>query len=225
MKCVLDGPNAIGNSSFIQSLLVSRIKNIIIFLVVLAKAIHCLSRIGHDLYVDATTSEGLTLRTVNKASSAFGQIKFNPIFFSSFEVSPPGVHDDDLDRLNENKCKLAMRSCLSVFRNMKSVITCTIGLDTERSKFMVKMICHKGLVKTHSVFVLEHETLQAAYATDQVPNQIWGSHKVFDRIVENFMSNEEELTFEAATNQLDVRNYVEGTMVDKRFMRSHMQMK
>lgn len=118
-----------------------------------------------------------------------------------------------------------MRSCLSVFRNMKTVEVCTLMLNDMRSKLMVQMNCHKELVKTHSISVLEHETLQAVYTTDKALNQIQGSHKVFVEIVENFLSNEEELTFYASVNQLDVRNYVQGTLVDRRFMRSHLQMK
>lgn len=80
---------------------------------VLAKAIHSFARIGNELYVEADRSSGLSLRTVNMTKSAFALIRFNLDFFSSFVVKSK--------TLEESQCKLSMKSCLGVFRNMKQV--------------------------------------------------------------------------------------------------------
>lgn len=80
---------------------------------VLAKAIHSFARIGNELYVEADSQTGLSLRTVNMTKSAFSSIIFNLEFFSSFVVKSKTT--------DENQCKLSMKSCLGVFRNMKQV--------------------------------------------------------------------------------------------------------
>lgn len=50
-------------------------------------AIACLSRIGKDLYVDFDVLEGLTLRALNDAKSAFGSFHFDPAFFERCTTS------------------------------------------------------------------------------------------------------------------------------------------
>lgn len=121
MKCVVSGPNATGKSSQneAQDLLCSIqdffLPILIYFFVdlVLAKVIHSFARIGNELYVEADIKNGLSLRTVNMTKSAFSSILFNLDFFSSF-VAKSKTSD-------ENQCKLSMKSCLGVFRNMKQV--------------------------------------------------------------------------------------------------------
>lgn len=80
---------------------------------VLAKVIHSFARIGIELYVKADALSGLSLRTVNMTKSAFASINFNLDFFSSFVAKSKNPDD--------NQCKLSMKSCLGVFRNMKQV--------------------------------------------------------------------------------------------------------
>lgn len=80
---------------------------------VLAKAIHSFARIGTELFLEAT-STGLTLQTINLTKTSFATISFNSDFFSSFSAKSSGDP-------TENQCKLALKSCLGVFRNMKQV--------------------------------------------------------------------------------------------------------
>lgn len=79
----------------------------------LAKVIHSFARIGMELYLEANPQIGLSLRTVNMTKSAFSSILFNLDFFSSFVVKSKAT--------TANQCKLSMKSCLGVFRNMKQV--------------------------------------------------------------------------------------------------------
>lgn len=81
---------------------------------VLAKAITSFSRIGNELYLEATQN-GLILRTVNDSQTAFAVLNFETGFFTDFKI----------DRSNAdeycNKCKVSMKSCLGVFKNMRQV--------------------------------------------------------------------------------------------------------
>lgn len=102
---------------------------------VLAKAIHSFARIGIELYVEADAKSGLSMRTVNMTKSAFSSVLFNLDFFSSFDVKSA----------EETQCKLSMKSCLGVFRNMKQVESFTMTLDTKNYKMIVQFKCRLGI--------------------------------------------------------------------------------
>lgn len=84
------------------------------FSVVLAKSIQSFARIGSDLFIEAQAN-GLSIRTVNKTSSAFALMLFHCNFFSAYDV------DTTSDNEYENKCKISMKSAMGAFRNMKQV--------------------------------------------------------------------------------------------------------
>lgn len=80
---------------------------------VLAKAIHSFARIGTELFLEATATN-LSLQTMNLTKTSFATISFNSDFFLTYTAK--SSNDP-----NENECKLALKSCLGVFRNMKQV--------------------------------------------------------------------------------------------------------
>lgn len=95
---------------------------------VLAKAINSFGRIGSELFMEATTT-GLTLQTINLTKTSFASISFNSDFFLTFSAKSSSDP-------NENQCKVALKACLGVFRNMRQVgcqliyvqpSTCSIG--------------------------------------------------------------------------------------------------
>lgn len=85
---------------------------------VLTKAIHSFSRIGSELFIEAHQN-GLSLRTVNNARSAFSIITFSPEFFTEYHSTTIADNPDDIEF--ENKCKVSIKSCLDVLKNMKQV--------------------------------------------------------------------------------------------------------
>lgn len=114
MKCTISGQNAAGKSEiYVYTQCNHSSHAFLVSLSVLAKAIHSFARIGNYLFMEAT-SKGLSLRTVNSTKSAFAMILFKVDFFINFIVKSS---DDPFD----NRCKLLMKSCLGVFRNMKQV--------------------------------------------------------------------------------------------------------
>lgn len=195
MKCVLNGPN-------------SR---------VFAKAIQSLAKFGTDLYIEADTS-GFQLRSVNANKSAVGTFKFFIRFFETFDVSTRSSGDD------ENYCRLSMKACLSAFKSMKQVETCSIQIQPERSKFLVQMNCKHETVKHYIISVIDDDNVTADVPMDDFPHSIGGSFKVFQEIVGNFHTGEEEITFEVGTDKVNVKNYIEGSRVNDKFMRSQLKL-
>ncbi|XP_037064301.1 cell cycle checkpoint control protein RAD9A isoform X3 [Peromyscus leucopus] len=72
---------------------------------VLGKAVHSLSRIGDELYLEPL-KDGLSLRTVNSSRSAYACFLFAPLFFQQYQAASPG---QDLPR-----CKILMKDCESL---------------------------------------------------------------------------------------------------------------
>ncbi|XP_065447820.1 cell cycle checkpoint control protein RAD9A isoform X3 [Chrysemys picta bellii] len=69
---------------------------------VLGKAVHSLSRIGDELYVDPT-EDGLSLRAVNSSRSAYACFLFAPLFFQLYEEGSPDPDGEPF------RCKVFMK--------------------------------------------------------------------------------------------------------------------
>lgn len=59
---------------------------------------------------------------------------------------------------------------LITYDSFFQVECCTITLDNKSFKLIVQYKCRAETIKTHHISILEQETLQAAYVTDNVPN-------------------------------------------------------
>lgn len=67
---------------------------------VLGKAVHSLSRIGDELYLEPLKG-GLSLRTVNSSRSAYACFLFAPLFFQQYQAASPGQ--------DPQRCKILMK--------------------------------------------------------------------------------------------------------------------
>nr|XP_020743439.1 cell cycle checkpoint control protein RAD9A isoform X1 [Odocoileus virginianus texanus] len=125
---------------------------------VLGKAVHSLSRIGDELYLEPL-EDGLSLRTVNSSRSAYACFLFAPLFFQQYQAATPGQ-----DQL---RCKILMKSFLSVFRSLamleKTVEKCCISLNDRSSRLVVQLHCKYGVRKTHNLSFQDCESLQAVF--------------------------------------------------------------
>ncbi|XP_075401403.1 cell cycle checkpoint control protein RAD9A isoform X2 [Tenrec ecaudatus] len=125
---------------------------------VLGKAVHSLSRIGDELYLEPL-EDGLSLRTVNSSRSAYACFLFAPLFFQQYQVATP---DQDPAR-----CKVLMKSFLSVFRSLamleKTVEKCCISLNGRSSRLVVQLHCKYGVRKIHNLSFQDCESLQAVF--------------------------------------------------------------
>nr|XP_020022710.1 cell cycle checkpoint control protein RAD9A isoform X2 [Castor canadensis] len=145
---------------------------------VLGKAVHSLSRIGDELYLEPL-EDGLSLRTVNSSRSAYACFLFAPLFFQQYQVASPG---QDLLR-----CKILMKSFLSVFRSLatleKTVEQCCISLNGRSTRLVVQLHCKYGVKKTHNLSFQDCESLQAVFNPASCPHVLRAPARVLGEAV------------------------------------------
>uniref|UniRef100_A0A3B5LHP7 Cell cycle checkpoint control protein RAD9A n=1 Tax=Xiphophorus couchianus TaxID=32473 RepID=A0A3B5LHP7_9TELE len=125
----------------------------------LGKAIHALSRIGNELWLDPM-AKGLALRSVNAAHSAYGCFLFSPMFFKQYSL--------------ESGSKQGSKSVLPLFRCLtsieRSVERCHISVSTATDRVIIQFFCRHGIIKTHNIHFQESEALQAVFDSHLCPN-------------------------------------------------------
>uniref|UniRef100_A0A8C9WU33 Cell cycle checkpoint control protein RAD9A n=1 Tax=Sander lucioperca TaxID=283035 RepID=A0A8C9WU33_SANLU len=169
---------------------------------VLAKAIHSLSRIGDELYVEPQ-EDGLALRSVNSSRSAYACFLFAPLFFSRYTV-----HSGHTFR-----CKMAIKSVQAVFRSLasleKTVEKCHIELDDQNNRLTFTLHCKHGLMKTHNLSFQDSESLQAVFDKDSYANVFRSHPRLLVDTVMHFPPSLEEVTVSVSDERMWVRNHVE----------------
>ncbi|KAM6358954.1 cell cycle checkpoint control protein RAD9A isoform 2-T2 [Alca torda] len=174
---------------------------------VFGRAVHSLSRIGDELYLEPTEN-GLSLRAVNSSRSAFASFLFAPFFFQRYEAGGPQA-DAELFR-----CKVLMKSFLGVFRSLpsleKTVGKCLILLKPQASRLVVQLHCKYGVTKTHNLAFQECERLQAVFDTQRCASSLRAPARVLAEAVVHFPQTLAEVTLGAGPGgKISLRNYVE----------------
>ena len=106
----------------------------------------CLSRIGKDLYLEFDAIDGLALRSLNDAKSAYACFRYEPGYFEKCTAPPVASRkrqrrqQDDDDGSNSNNdlpssqdrfsCRVALRALASVIRPRKGVVALRIRSET-----------------------------------------------------------------------------------------------
>ncbi|XP_076660605.1 cell cycle checkpoint control protein Rad9 isoform X2 [Halictus rubicundus] len=174
---------------------------------VLAKAIHALARIGDEMYIEPQSSS-VSFRTVNMANSAYADFTFYQSYFSYYVYG-------DLQENDALKCKISMRSAMMVFKTPnlidKQVETCHIRLEPDASEILFILKYKNSIIKTHLLPILDCEILQTAYDKDCATNQFSSQPRVLGDAMQNFHQNLIEITLEASSQKLLLRNYIDDT--------------
>ncbi|CAJ1058440.1 cell cycle checkpoint control protein RAD9A [Xyrichtys novacula] len=178
---------------------------------VLAKAIHSLSRIGEELYVEPQ-EDGLALRSVNSSRSAYACFLFAPLFFSRF-TTPSG---------QTFRCKMAIKSVQAVFRSLasleKTVEKCHIQLDEQKNRLTFTLHCKHGLLKTHNLSFQDSESLQAVFDKDSCANEFRSQPRLLVDTVIHFPQSVDEVTVSVNDERMWFRNHVEDEAEQARAM-------
>nr|XP_020661652.1 cell cycle checkpoint control protein RAD9A isoform X1 [Pogona vitticeps]XP_020661653.1 cell cycle checkpoint control protein RAD9A isoform X1 [Pogona vitticeps]XP_020661654.1 cell cycle checkpoint control protein RAD9A isoform X2 [Pogona vitticeps]XP_020661656.1 cell cycle checkpoint control protein RAD9A isoform X2 [Pogona vitticeps]XP_020661657.1 cell cycle checkpoint control protein RAD9A isoform X2 [Pogona vitticeps] len=176
---------------------------------VLGKAVHSLSRIGDEIYIEPL-QEGLSLRAINPSHSAYACFLFAPLFFQQYQPGESGSNPD----VGAFRCKVHMKSFLSVFRSLpsleKTVEKCLISLNARASRFRVQLHCKYGVVKTHDLSFQECESLQADFDTAQCAHTLRASPRLLADAVVHFPLTLAEVILSASpAGKVSLRSYLE----------------
>lgn len=190
---------------------------------VLARTVHALARFGDELYLESLP-DCILLRTLNAAESAYAMVKFNKNFFSYFNYNYYSTED------NEGlKCKISMKSALNTFKSPthidKQVENLEIKLDPECCKLIFQLKCRHGIVKTHFVSILDCKAMQAVYTKDTVPNRITSPQRILSDALNNFQSSDDQVTLEATSMSLILRNYIDCSADLTKIIRTQISLK
>lgn len=169
---------------------------------VLAKAIHSLSRIGEELYLEPT-EDGLTLRAVNSSRSAFACFLMSPLFFQRYQAPPDQAF----------RCKMPIKSVQTVFRSLssleRSVEKCRIEMNNQKSRLRITLHCKHGLLKTHNLSFQDCECLQAVFDKDNCTNVLRAQPRLWVDTVLHFPPSLEEVCVSVSSDRVWLRNHVE----------------
>ena len=174
------------------------------------RSIHCLSRIGDELFFEALP-DGLALRTVNSSRSAYACFIFSKTFLSEYEQGADQVQSSNPAEML--KCKITMKSCLNIFKSLpsleKTVDECKIIFQPDKCRLVFTLRFKHGIVKTHNLTYQECESLQAVFVKDLCPNSICAQSKVLQDTVANFPTSCEEITLAVCPTDVRITNYVD----------------
>ncbi|XP_067014883.1 cell cycle checkpoint control protein RAD9A [Anabrus simplex] len=182
---------------------------------VLARAIHALSRIGDELYVEPEADK-ISFRSVNSSRSAYASFTFGKPFFAYYRSDVVEGPQIPASQEEDMKCKISMKSCLPVFRSPntldKQVETCLLRLEPDGSRLVLEMRCRHGVVKTHYMPIIECETLQVVYTKDTSAHQLAAHVRLYSDAVLNFQATQEEVTLAVTPSKTYLRSYSDDTL-------------
>ncbi|KRK05302.1 uncharacterized protein Dyak_GE27391, partial [Drosophila yakuba] len=95
---------------------------------VIAKAVQSLSKVGKEMFIEID-QQSLQMRAINATQSAVGSISFKRSMFEVYDMPP---HSDFY-------CKISMKGCLAVFRNMNEVEYCELNLLDNQTNLQVNL--------------------------------------------------------------------------------------
>ncbi|XP_026855128.2 cell cycle checkpoint control protein RAD9A isoform X1 [Electrophorus electricus] len=182
---------------------------------VLAKAIHSLSRIGEELYLEPM-EDGLTLRAVNSSRSAFACFMLSPLFFQRYQAPPDQAFH----------CKMPIKSVQAVFRSLssleRSVEKCRIQMNSEKSRLTITLHCKHGLLKTHNLSFQDCESLQAVFDKESRGNVLQAQPRLWVDTVLHFPPSLEEVCVSVSGERVWLKNHVEDDADPSRAMMTEL---
>ncbi|XP_046638173.1 cell cycle checkpoint control protein RAD9A-like isoform X2 [Daphnia pulicaria] len=192
---------------------------------VLARAIHSLAKIGDELHI-SPMENGLTLKTVNASKSAYSAFNFHlPFFLDYTHISENTVHADP-EEDTVIKCKLPMKSILSVFRSIgsleKSVETCKIMLPLLEALLIIEFRCKHGIVKYFNLRYFECESVEAEFSKEGYPSKFSCSSRFYNETLQSFHSSTQEVTWSLAMDQVHLSNHIDDEIDPSKCVRTEV---
>lgn len=171
----------------------------------MARAIHALSKIGDEIYVQPQ-EKSLSFRAVSSSNSAYSDFTFRDTYFSYYNYG-------DLNEEDVLKCKVPMRGAIAVFKTPslmdKLIETCHIRLEPNASQLIFILKYKNSVVKTFLLPIIDCEALKASYNKDGLPNTLTVQPKVLVEALHNFQQSLVEITLDVKADTVFMRNYID----------------
>jgi len=173
----------------------------------LGKAIHCLAKIGDEVYMEPS-KDSLALRTVNSSRSAYATYNFGSSFFSSIETDNEKGASTSME---EERCKVMVRSLLLPFRSLsvleKTVDSCTLETGKEDDKMLVSLYCRHSVIKQFNLGLMECEALRVVYDKEKCSNNWIIQARVMQESNVHFLTTQEEVTMYVGMDSFRMKNF------------------
>ncbi|GKY92372.1 hypothetical protein MPSEU_000208100 [Mayamaea pseudoterrestris] len=150
----------------------------------------CLSKIGNEIYFEFDALEGLSVRALNDAKSAYSLIRFEPAFFERC-TAPPSLRrkrtamtQDDL----RFSCRVALKALTAIVRPRKDVVSLRICSETESSalyvtfEFQIQKNRDALLRVIHRIKAADANSVTAVVSKED-GSEIVASPKVFSQLL------------------------------------------
>lgn len=163
-------------------------------------AIACLSRIGKDMYLEFDPLEGLTLRTLNDAKSAYSSILWEPSFFEKCSA-PPISRKRPLQEENEDcfSCRVTLRSLAAVVKTRRHVESLRLYSEISNDAHFLTFeftICKTGMFTVvHRIPVAQDANRILATMPKEGASEIIASPRVLLKMLEPLYKKSPEVAF------------------------------
>ena len=164
-------------------------------------AIACLSRIGKDMYLEFDPLEGLTLRTLNDAKSAYSSILWEPSFFEKCSAPPISSRKRPLEEDDEDcfSCRVTLRSLAAVVKTRRHVESLRLYSEISNDAHFLTFeftICKTGMFTVvHRIPVAQDANRILATMPKEGASEIIASPRVLLKMLEPLYKKSPEVAF------------------------------
>jgi len=167
------------------------------------------------------------LKTVNSSKSAYTAFNFHIPFFLNYScVSANATNLESEEGEDVIKCKLPMKSILSVFRSIgnleKTVETCKISLPLSESLLIIELKCKHGIAKLYNLRYFEYEGVEAEFSKEGYPSKFSCSSRFYSEALQSFHSSIAEVTWSLTADRVHLSNYIDDEQDPSKCVRTEV---
>jgi hypothetical protein len=143
---------------------------------------------GKDLYVEFDPLEGLTLRALNDAKSAFASFHFEPSFFERCSAPPTRKREEEEEDDNRYSCRVPLRAMAAIVRPRRHVLSLRLRNEESSQQHYLSFefqLQKSGLLTVvHRMGVAEDAQRVAATASREGGSEIITSPAILLKMLE-----------------------------------------
>ncbi|PQE11921.1 hypothetical protein CJF31_00000033 [Rutstroemia sp. NJR-2017a BVV2] len=186
-------------------------------------ALVCLGKFNETVSIEASHSK-LILTTLNSTKSAYASFTLvGNKFFSKYQYTPVRSSRQTVEKFT---CKIYNKALLSVFKGRPSgdasrerdtaIERCDVSIEDgdgkTKSRFIVKIICRHGVLKTYRLTFEAVPPLHALFSRESANNTWSISSRTLREFAEHFGPGTEQLDIYSADGRVSLTSFTEKIM-------------